>query len=133
MGRMGAEDPPRAFPVGSRGRELGAAGEKAAADLLRSRGYQVVGAGFLARRGEIDLVCVRRGVLVMIEVKTRTGDEFGSPLDAVGPRKRRALMSAAAEYRALAEWRGPIRYAVVCVTVRSNGELVAELVDDPFE
>jgi putative endonuclease len=101
--------------------------------LLRSRGYAVVGAGFVARRGEIDLVCRRGGVLVVVEVKSRAGEDFGSPLDAVGPRKRRALMSAAAEYRALAEWRGPIRYAVVSVTSRSDGELVAELVEDPFE
>jgi putative endonuclease len=100
---------------------------------LRSCGYRVVGAGFLARRGEIDLVCVRAGVLVVVEVKTRTGDDFGSPLEAVGPRKRAALMSAAAEYLALAEWRGPIRYAVVAVTVTPGGELFAELVEDPFD
>lgn len=78
-------------------------------------------------------MCVRSGVLVVVEVKTRTGEDFGSPLEAVGSRKRRALMSAAAEYRALAEWRGPIRYAVVSVTVSSRGELVAELVEDPFD
>src|SRR5438128_11178775 len=96
-----------------RAAELGRAGEKAAADLLRSRGYQVVGAGFLARRGELDLVCRRGGDLVVVEVKTRTGGAFGTPLEAVGSRKRRALVAAAAEYRALAEWRGAIRSAVV--------------------
>ena len=42
------------------------------------------------------------------------------------------LMAAAAEYRALAEWRGPICFAVVGVTVRSDGALEAELVEDPF-
>src|SRR5207248_10055502 len=86
--------------------ELGRAGGKAAADLLRSRGYQVVGAGFLARRGELDLVCRRGRDLVVVEVKTRTGCAFGTPLEGVGSRKRRALVAAAAEYRALAEWRG---------------------------
>jgi putative endonuclease len=113
--------------------ELGRAGERAAAELLRSRGYEVLGAGFLARRGEIDLVCLRDGVLVVVEVKARSGQDFGSPLEAVGAHKRRALMSAAAEYRALAEWRGPIRYAVVCVTVKRGGDLKAELVEDPFD
>jgi putative endonuclease len=113
-------------------RELGRAGEKAAADLLRKRGYEVVGAGFLARRGEIDLVCRRGKELVVVEVKTRTDDSFGTPLEAVGARKRRALMSAAAEYRALAGWRGPIRYAVVGLTLKSDGGYSAELVEDPF-
>ena len=113
--------------------ELGRTGERAAARLLRSRGYEVLGAGFLARRGEIDLVCRRGDVLVVVEVKTRSHDDFGTPLEAVGARKRRALMAAAAEYRALAEWRGPIRYAVVCVTAAPDGGLVADLVEDPFD
>jgi putative endonuclease len=100
---------------------------------MRSRGYQIVGAGFLARRGEIDLVCRRGDVLVVVEVKTRSSEDFGSPLEAVGARKRRALVAAAAEYRALSEWRGPIRYAVVSITVNPAGGLEAELVEDPFD
>ena len=119
--------------AGSRHLDLGRAGEKAAADLLRSRGYQVIGAGFLARRGELDLVCRRGNTLVLVEVKTRTSDAFGTPLEAVGARKRRALRSAAAEYRALSEWRGPIRYAVVGITVAPKGGLEVELVEDPFD
>jgi putative endonuclease len=120
--------------------ELGRAGEKAAAELLRKRGYEVVGAGFLARRGEIDLVCRRGNELVVVEVKTRTSDAYGTPLDAVGSRKRRALESAVAEYRALAEWRGPIRFAVVGLTVKPNAnagarsalEFDAEVIEDAF-
>lgn len=121
--------------------ELGRAGEKAAADLMRKRGYEVVGAGFLARRGEIDLVCRRGNELVVVEVKTRTSSAYGSPLEAVGSRKRRSLQSAAAEYRALAGWRGPIRYAVVGLTLKPSSisergsasiEFDAELVEDPF-
>jgi putative endonuclease len=113
--------------------ELGKAGEKAAADLLRKRGYEVVGAGFLARRGELDLVCRRGNDLVVVEVKTRTDDSFGTPLEAVGARKRRALMAAAAEYRALAGWRGRIRYAVVGLTVNPGGGFTSELIEDPFD
>jgi putative endonuclease len=113
--------------------ELGRAGEKAAADLLRRRGYEVVGAGFTARRGELDLICRRGSDLVVVEVKTRTDDAFGTPIEAVGARKRRALIAAAAEYRALAGWRGPIRYAVVGLTVSPGGGFVAELIEDPFD
>lgn len=113
--------------------DLGKAGEKAAAELLRKRGYEVVGAGFLARRGELDLVCRRGNDLVVVEVKTRTNDAFGTPFEAVDARKRRSLMAAAAEYRALAGWRGPIRYAVVGLTVKPDGGFNSELIEDPFE
>ena len=78
-------------------------------------------------------MCRRGRDLVVVEVKTRSSDAFGAPLEAVGSRKRKALMAAAAEYRALAEWRGPIRYAVVGVTVRPEGVLEAELIEDPFD
>ena len=131
MGRLGAEDPSTRFSAGPR--DLGKAGEKAAADLLRKRGYEVVGAGFVARRGELDLVCRRGNDLVVVEVKTRTDDSFGTPLEAVGGRKRRALMAAAAEYRALAGWRGRIRYAVVGLTVQQGGGFSSELIEDPFD
>ena len=40
------------LPRVRRRRQLGVAGERAAADLLKRRGYDVVGAGFAARRGE---------------------------------------------------------------------------------
>ena len=116
----------------SRQLELGRAGERAAADLLRRRGYEVVGSGFRARRGELDLICRRGADLVVVEVKTRTDDAFGTPVEAVGSRKRRALMAAAAEYRALAEWRGAIRFAVVGLTVSADGKFEAELIEDAF-
>ncbi len=112
---------------------LGRSGEKAAADFLKRRGYEVVGAGFRARRGELDLICRRGADLVIVEVKTRSSDGFGTPIEAVGPRKRRAMMAAAAEYRALAQWRGAIRYAIVGLTVMTGGAFDVDLVEDPFE
>jgi putative endonuclease len=100
---------------------------------LRARGYEVVGAGFTARRGELDLVCRRGGELVVVEVKTRSTSVFGAAADAVDEPKRRSMRSAAAEYRALAGWRGPIRFAVVGLTADPAGGFHAELIDDPFD
>jgi putative endonuclease len=108
--------------------ELGRKGEQVAAEFLSRLGYGVIGAGFLARRGEVDLVCRRGERLVLVEVKTRSSDAFGTPAEAVGARKRRALRAAAAEYRALAGWRGPIDFAVVAI----QGDSEPELIEDPF-
>jgi putative endonuclease len=129
---VGAVPRSRSPELKQRPPELGRAGEKAAASLLRRLGYDVVGAGFTARRGELDLVCRKGDELVVVEVKTRTDHSFGTPFEAVGARKRRALRSAAAEYRALAGWRGPIRYAVVGLTADGRGGFQAELIEDLF-
>jgi len=107
--------------------ELGRKGERVAAEFLSRLGYRVIGSGFLARRGEVDLVCRRGERLVLVEVKTRSSDAFGTPAEAVGARKRRALRAAAAEYRALAGWRGPIDFAVVAIQGDSEPELIEDL------
>jgi len=112
--------------------DLGRTGESAAAEVLKRRGYEVVGTGFTARRGEIDLVCRRGRDLVIVEVKTRTSTAFGTPAEAVGARKRRALAAAASEYRLLAGWKGSIRYAIVGLLARPDGGFDAELIEDPF-
>lgn len=125
------------LPSSRRRIAVGRLGERAAADLLRRRGFEVVGAGFTARRGELDLVCRRGTELVVVEVKTRTVDAVGvgaiNPAEAVNDRKRRAMVAAAAEYRALAEWRGKIRFALVSILVDEEGSVTsADLIDDPF-
>jgi putative endonuclease len=112
---------------------LGRAGERLAAELLRRYGYEVIRSGFRARRGELDLVCRKGGELVIVEVKTRTSTAFGAPIEAVDPRKRRALEAAAYEYRALAGWRGAIRFAVLSLLVDADGHVTSlELLEDPF-
>jgi hypothetical protein len=42
-------------------------------------------------------------------------------------------MTAAAEYRALSGWRGPIRYAVIGLIVKPDGGFRSELIEDPFD
>jgi putative endonuclease len=105
---------------------LGRDGERRAAAFLARRGYQVIATRFLARRGEIDLVCRRGDRIVLVEVKTRNSDAFGAPAEAVDGRKRRAMRAAAAEYRALADWRGPIDFAVVSILEGAEPELIED-------
>lgn len=106
--------------------QLGLEGERIAARFLERRGFRVLDSRFLARRGEVDLVCRRGDRVVLVEVKTRSSDRFGAPIEAVGARKRRALLAAAGDYRALAGWRGPIEFAVVAIHVGREPELIED-------
>jgi putative endonuclease len=115
------------------GVELGKAGEKTAADLLRKRGYEASALGSSHAGAELDLICRRGRELVVVEVKTRTNDAFGTPFEAVDARNRRSLMAAATEYRARASWRGPIRYVLVGLTIKPGGGFISELIEDPFD
>ena len=77
-------------------------------------------------------MCRKGGELVIVEVKTRSSARFGAPADAVDGRKRKALLAATAEYRVLAGWRGPVRFAVLGLTADPEGGFDAELIEDPF-
>lgn len=70
---------------------LGRAGEDRAAHYLERCGYTVLDRNWRIRDGEIDLVVARPGELVVVEVKTRRGDGFGHPFEAVDQRKQHRL------------------------------------------
>jgi putative endonuclease len=85
-------------------KELGAAGERAAARLLRTSGYRILGRNVRVRIGEADLVCLApdRRTIVVVEVKTRRRGtdrsllgEIMPPEASVHQHKRRKLLSIA--------------------------------------
>ena len=79
----------------------GRVGEDAAARYLVSLGMTIVDRNWRCRYGEIDIVAQDADAFVICEVKTRTSEAFGSPVDAVTPRKVRRLRHLA--YRWLDE------------------------------
>jgi putative endonuclease len=77
---------------------LGARGESLAALHYQAKGAEVLGRNWRCGRDELDLIVLERGVLVFVEVKTRTAEEAGAGRRAVDARKRRALRRAAAAW-----------------------------------
>jgi putative endonuclease len=75
---------------------LGRRGERLAARHLRRLGYKVLYRNFRHRgSGEIDIVCRHGEVLVFVEVKTRSSENFGRPLGAVDRKKQRRIIRGA--------------------------------------
>jgi len=77
---------------------LGRQGEDVAALYLKRIGMKILARNLRTPVGEIDLVARHRRFLVFVEVKTRRGTMFGSPAEAVGPRKQRQIVRAARWY-----------------------------------
>ncbi|MDT5073553.1 MAG: putative endonuclease, partial [Mycobacterium sp.] len=82
--------------------EIGALGEQLAVEHLRSRGLQVLARNWRCRHGELDVIAadVTAGVVVFVEVKTRTSDRFGGVEQAVTPQKVRRLRRLAGAWLA---------------------------------
>ncbi len=61
--------------------------EDFAVKLLTDEGYRVIERNFRSRFGEIDIIAIKDGTLIFIEVKARWSTKFGKPEEAVTPSK----------------------------------------------
>ena len=77
---------------------LGNAGEELAAGWLTNHGFRVVARNVRTPYGELDIVAQKGGDVHVVEVKTRHGTGYGTPLEAIDTRKqqhlRRSTMAA---------------------------------------
>ena len=80
-------------------KSLGKKGEDIACRALKKNKYRVVGKNFRCRQGEIDIIAEdKKGVLCFVEVKARSRDDFGLPVEAVTHHKQKRLLAAAFVY-----------------------------------
>ena len=117
---------------------VGQIGEELAAQFLQKKGFRLVLANFKvpigrSRRGvsvtgEIDLIALEDDVLCFVEVKTRSSDEFASPLAAVDLRKQRQIIRTAKVYRKIFRISEiKFRYDVVSIVLVKNSRPKIEL------
>lgn len=76
-------------------KELGAFGEKKAAEHLRRKGYRIVGTNYSCRFGEIDIIASRRGYIVFAEVKLRKNADFAEAREFVNYSKQQRILKTA--------------------------------------
>ncbi len=113
--------------------ELGALGEEAASQYIRRRGYRILERNYRNRTGEIDIIAQDGQVIVFIEVKTRSSDEYGLPVDAVTKTKQSRLIRSASYY--LKRRSAPLecRFDVVSIIMGQNNKpRKIELIKDAF-
>ena len=112
---------------------LGKRGEDAACAELEKRGYVIVDRRFRTRCGELDIVARDGGVLVFIEVRTRSGSNFGTPFESVTWKKRQRLSQMAASYLCVKRLAGATcRFDVVSM-LEERGAQTIELVRGAFD
>jgi putative endonuclease len=113
--------------------ELGKRGEDLACQELERQGYVILSRRFRTRCGEIDIVAREGRVLVFVEVKTRSGGNFGSPLESLTWHKRHRLSRMALSYLLMKHLSSPpCRFDVVAVTVDGSGAARIEVLRQAF-
>lgn len=59
--------------------ELGKIGEDLAEKFLQKKGFQILLRNYRYKHLELDIICLDKGDLVIVEVKTRTTNKLGEP------------------------------------------------------
>ena len=77
---------------------LGRRAENEAAQFLKRQGYDILERNYTSRRGEIDLVALLDGVIVFVEVRSRTAPSQIDPVETVTVGKQRRIVHAAHDY-----------------------------------
>ena len=116
-------------------RSLGNVGEELATQTLIEAGLTILARNWRCPVGELDIVAqepaadfANGGVvvpwLVLVEVRTRRGERFGTALQAVTFAKQAKLRQVAATYVQQTGWSGPWRIDVVAVQMDARGRLM---------
>ena len=72
--------------------------EALAENFLKKKGYKIIEQNYSNHLGEIDLIATKKDILVFVEVKFRSTDEFGLPREAVGIYKQNKIRKIATLY-----------------------------------
>ena len=96
-------------------RQVGSNYEQLAAEYLKEKGMTILEMNFHNRSGEIDIIAKDGEYICFVEVKYRTTNQYGSPLEAVNYRKQQQIRKVALYYlmrNGLNEWT-PCRFDVI--------------------
>jgi putative endonuclease len=114
-------------------RVVGDAGEDAVARWYERAGFRIVARNWRVREGEIDVIARRRDVLVFCEVKTRRGDAYGEPFEAVTARKQLRIRALATRWLSVSgEHADLLRFDVASVRPDGRGDWLIDLIEDAF-
>ena len=113
--------------------KLGDKGELLTQKWYKKRGYKLLERNYRCRMGEIDLIVSQPGMLVFVEVKTRSAGSIAAPKEWVNIPKQRRIIAAAQHYLAQAECEETfIRFDVAEVMPDTFGRYAVQVIENAF-
>lgn len=84
--------------MGKNMRKQGNFGEDLALKYLEAKNYRLLKRNYFIHGGELDLICMKDGIITFVEVKLRTTSNFGNGGDAVTRTKKQKLLRSIFTY-----------------------------------
>ena len=109
----------------------GQQGEDLAAEFLTEEGYDILERNWRFKHNEVDIIARQDDLLIIVEVKTRSGDSWGEPYTAVDIRKQRYLIFAAERYLYGHDLDLEVRFDIISI-ISDKGRVVLEHIREAF-
>ncbi|MBR1798822.1 MAG: YraN family protein [Bacteroidales bacterium] len=107
--------------------ELGTLGEQVAAHWLAERGYAILETNYRRGHNEIDIIALHEGMIVVVEVKTRSANHLLPPERAVDHKKRAAIIRLANTYITENGRTEEVRFDIITVVRDGHTQTVEHL------
>lgn len=112
--------------------DTGKLGEELALAHLREKGYRILATNWRFRHLELDIVAMHENELVIVEVKTRSSEAFGTPQDFITKSKQKLLIRAANHYIEQFDFNGETRFDVISILLGNAGETELVHIESAF-
>ena len=105
---------------------VGKIGEDLARKYLENEGWKIIEQNYKTKYAEIDLVAekpsgfLKQGTLVFVEVRTKVGEQWGSPEDTINKAKLWKVLQNSKSYAAFKRWDGPQRIDAICIVLNPD-------------
>jgi putative endonuclease len=117
-----------AFPTPQ---QLGQAAEDWATTYLKNQNFAIIARNYRYQRAEIDIIAQKDLLLVFVEVKARSNDQFGDPETFVTCKKQALVRTAAEHYIIVHDWNHAIRFDIIAV-LKTNSHIQLAHFEDAF-
>lgn len=113
-------------------RSLGQVAEDLAMYYFVTQGFVITARSYRYQRAEVDIITQKDQLLVFVEVKARSSDQFGFPETFVSTKQQALLHTAAEHYILLHDWRHAIRFDIIAIRQIGSGQLQLTHFEDAF-
>lgn len=110
-------------------KDIGKKGEEKAEEFLKEKGFQILERNYRYKRSEIDLIGQKGNLLVFVEVKVRSNNDFGFPESFLSSQQAERIIEAAEEYQHQSKWSANIRFDIISIEGKGPGLKITHFED----
>ena len=109
--------------------EIGKVGETLARQYLEQNGYLILETNWRVGKLEADIIAYKDNLVVFVEVKTRTSEEFGEPEEFVRNKKITSYIRLANAYIIKHNRTEEVRFDIISIVLKGQEPQIRHLVN----